>query len=152
MENFKSPQEIIEFAIKSEQEAHDFYIALAERVKSLEMKDTILGFAKEELIHKNRLSSIIESTEISGIKVSEVDDLKVGDYLIDKQPSDNMSYQDVLIIAMKKEKNAFKLYTDLAKRIGDENLKAIFYNLAQEEAKHKLRFELEYDEQILTDN
>lgn len=152
MDNFKSPKEVIEFAIKSEQEAHDFYVALADKVKSNDMKNTLMQFAKEELIHKQRLSNIIESTEISGIQVSEVDDLKLGDYLIDKQPHPDMSYQDVLIIAMKKEKNAFKLYNDLATRISDANLKTIFYNLAQEEAKHKLRFELEYDEQILKDN
>jgi hypothetical protein len=31
-------------------------------------------------------------------------------------------------------------------------MKTFFLALAQEEAKHKLRFELEYDDQILRDN
>jgi rubrerythrin len=53
---------------------------------------------------------------------------------------------------MKKEKAAFKLYTDLATSVSDENLRSVFKMLAQEEAKHKLRFEIEYDENILSEN
>ena len=55
-------------------------------------------------------------------------------------------------MAMKAEKAAFKLYTDLAAATDDDGLKQIFLDLAQEEAKHKLRFELEYDDSILTEN
>ncbi len=46
---------------------------------------------------------------------------------------------------MKKEDTSVKLYTDLAKMVQDEELKDTFLLLAQEEAEHKLRFELEYD-------
>ena len=63
-----------------------------------------------------------------------------------------MTYQDALILAMKKEKYAFKLYTNLADYAKAENLKNIFLMLAQEEAKHKLRFEIEYDEFVLKEN
>ena len=41
---------------------------------------------------------------------------------------------------------------DLAERVDDENLKNLMLGLAQEEAKHKLRFEIEYDERILGEN
>ncbi len=60
--------------------------------------------------------------------------------------SDEMTYQDALLIAIKKEKAAFKLYTDLAKSSDDENVKHLFESLAQEEAKHKLRLETIYDD------
>jgi rubrerythrin len=60
-----------------------------------------------------------------------------------------MGYQEALIVAMKKEKAAFKLYTDLAASTADERIKATFSALAQEEAKHKLRFEIEYDNLLL---
>jgi rubrerythrin len=49
-------------------------------------------------------------------------------------------------MAMKREEAAFNLYTGLAKLAGDEELKRILLALAQEEAKHKLRFEIEYKE------
>jgi rubrerythrin len=76
----------------------------------------------------------------------------MADYHVDIIPKKDMTYQDLLTIAMKKEKGAFKLYTDLANKIIDQNIKEIFLGLAQEEAKHKLRFEIEYDEYILKDN
>ena len=55
-------------------------------------------------------------------------------------------------MAMKKEKTAFKLYSDLSEKTDQEKYLNLFMALAQEEAKHKLRFEIEYDEQFLTEN
>ena len=66
-------------------------------------------------------------------------------------PDPDMSYRDALIVAMKKEKAAFRLYSDLAASAPDEALKKTFLGLAQEEAKHKLRFEVEFDD-LLTEN
>jgi len=67
-------------------------------------------------------------------------------------PHDNMNYQEALVVAMQAEKHAYMLYNDLAGKIDDVALKDLFLALAQEEAKHKLRFEVEYDEHILTEN
>ncbi len=39
------------------------------------------------------------------------------------------------------EKAAFRLYTDLAAKTDDPELQKLLLDLAQEEAKHKLRFE-----------
>jgi rubrerythrin len=60
-----------------------------------------------------------------------------------------MTYQEALLFAMKAEKAAFVLYTKLAEVTSDAGLQRVFRNLAQEEAKHKLRFEIEYDDHIL---
>jgi rubrerythrin len=56
-----------------------------------------------------------------------------------------MSYIDLLVLAIKKEEAARKLYTDLATIAKEQKLRDIFLKLAQEEANHKLRFEIEYD-------
>ena len=79
-------------------------------------------------------------------------DLKMADYLVAGEVSGDMDYQQALIMAMKKEKAAFRLYSDLADRVADGALRTLFLGLAQEEAKHKLRFEVEYDDVILRDN
>jgi len=152
MENFKSTEDIINYAIQSEQEAHDFYMELSELVKFNELKVILKQFAAEELGHKQKLSRIIENTDQTGLIQESVVDMKMADYHVDIAPKKDMTYQDLLTIAMKKEKGAFKLYTDLAKKISDQNIKEIFLGLAQEEAKHKLRFEIEYDEYILKEN
>jgi rubrerythrin len=83
---------------------------------------------------------------------AKVQDLKIGDYLVDQKPNPELDYQEALILAMKKEKAAFRLYSDLADVTEDEKLRQVFQALAQEEAKHKLRFEIEYDDNILTEN
>ena len=79
-------------------------------------------------------------------------DLKIGDYLVDVEPTADMDYQQVLIVAMKKEKAAFRLYSDMAAATNDESLKELLLFLAQEEAKHKLHFEIEYDDVVLKEN
>ena len=83
---------------------------------------------------------------------ARVSDLKIGDYLIDVVPSTNMTYQHALILAMKAEKTAFRLYMDLAASSADAGMQALFESLAVEEAKHKLRFEVEYDDNVLKEN
>ena len=81
-----------------------------------------------------------------------VQDLKIADYTVEEEPGPDADYQTVLIFAMKKEKAAFKLYTDLAGRVDDAGVRDLLLGLAQEEAKHKLRFEIEYDDNILVEN
>ncbi|HPS46339.1 MAG TPA: ferritin family protein, partial [Bacteroidales bacterium] len=63
-----------------------------------------------------------------------------------------MTYQDALVLAMKKEKSAFKLYMNLSNKTANKELKDLFLMLAMEESKHKLRFEIEYDENVLKEN
>jgi len=81
-----------------------------------------------------------------------VTDLKIADYTVDIEPSPNMDYQSAIILAMKKEKAAFRLYTNLASKMQDPELRNMFMSLAQEEAKHKLRFEIEYDDEVMKEN
>ncbi|MCH7658703.1 MAG: ferritin family protein [Bacteroidetes bacterium] len=151
MNEFKSVDDALDFAIQSEQEAVDFYTNLADGANNQAMREVFIQFAKEEKGHKKRLINIKKKRtfEFSDEKIF---DLKIGDYLIDIEATSDMSYQDALILAMKKEKSAFKLYSDLAGIAPNNDLKNIFLALAQEEAKHKLRFEIEYDDNILKEN
>lgn len=146
----KPLNDIIDFAIQNEEEAYQFYTDLAAKMKQQSMKAVFEGFAREELGHKSKLQAIKDGKIIPNAG-KEVIDLKIGDYLIDVQPSPDMDYQQALIVAMKQEKAAYKLYTSLAAKISHKDLQNIFLMLAQEEAKHKLRFEVEYDE-LLVEN
>jgi rubrerythrin len=151
MDEFESIDDILSFAIEGEAEASEFYTELARKMKNKAMRDVFDGFAKEERGHKARLEGIRTSGKVAS-SFNDVSDLGLADYLVNVQPSANMTYQDALILAMKKEKAAFRLYTDLAGRAADADMKALFLSLAQEEARHKLRFEIEYDDGILKEN
>ncbi len=151
MEEFKSINDILDFAINSEQDAINFYTDLAKNSDNDAMAEAFIQFAKEEKGHKARLIKIKE-TEVIKFKNTNVLDLKIGDYLVDIEPTPEMTYQQALILAMKREKSAFKLYSNLASIAPNAELKKVFLSLAQEEAKHKLRFEIEYDENVLKEN
>lgn len=151
MDKFNNIEEILDFAIQSEQDAVDFYNKLAKRAKTKDMEDIFESFAQEEVKHKARLMDIKERG-IFDVSNEKVADLHIADYTTKVQPSDDMDYQDALVVAMQKEKAAFKLYTNLAQLAPNDEMKALFESLAMEESKHKLRFELEYDENVLREN
>ena len=151
MKAFGSVDEILDFAIGKEEEAVQLYTRLASQTRKSWMRQVFEEFANEERGHKEKLLAIKQGKLLLPA-AEKVMDLKIGDYLMDVEPSPDLDYQDALILAMKEEKAAFKLYSDLAAATDDDSLRATLLALAQEEAKHKLRFEIEYDEHILTED
>jgi len=152
MQKFNSLDEILDFAIKDELRAANLYADLAKRSRNKEIQKVFEQFSQEELGHKSKLERMKTGEKVIASD-EKVQDLKIGDYLVEVSTSrDDLSYQDALIVAMKEEKAAFKLYSDLAARTDDASARDVFLMLAQEEARHKLRFEIEYDEYILSEN
>jgi len=145
-------EEILNFAIEREQEAHDFYMELASRSENPSVKVLLAQFAAEELGHKNKLISIKKGKRKLALN-GRVINLCIADYT-SEVPEDEVinDYQRALLVAMHREKASFRLYSDIAKMTQDQTLRLTFLALAQEEAKHKLRFEVEYDEKILAEN
>jgi len=94
------------------------------------MKEIFLGFASEEQGHKAKLMAVKEGKQLLASE-KMILDLKIGDNLVDVELSSNPSYQDALILAMKSEKNAFRLYNNLANATDDANLKTLFVGLAK---------------------
>jgi rubrerythrin len=151
MKEFNNVDDILDFAMNSEQEAVDFYNELAANANTEDMRQVFNQFAQEEIGHKAKIRQIKEEGTYT-LPKEKVKDLKLSDYVVNVEPTKDMSYQDALVVAMKKEKAAFRLYMDLAEQTDNESMKNLFLGLAQEESKHKLRFELEYDEHVLRDN
>ena len=136
--------EVLELAISREAAAHDFYTALSKRVQDPQMKITLENFAAEELEHKARLEleliklGIVVDT--SAVRNPRDDD---EDAIIELKMS--MEYKDLLSIAMQKEKRSLRLYIDLAAVARDKDTREMLLTLAEEEAMHYARFEVEYN-------
>lgn len=145
-----SAEKILEFAIQKEEDAAQFYTGLANKMEG-HMKDVFLGFAEEEKHHKKKLESVVAGKQLISSE-KKILDLGIGDHMVDIDTSGDLTYQEALIVAMKAEKAAYKLYMELSGATDDAGLKDLFLSLANEEAKHKLRFEIEYDDRILTEN
>ena len=144
-------EETLDYAIDKEQEAVDFYTDLAKKVPSPAMKAVFTQFAGEERGHKAKLQGV-KAGRGTLAPAGKIPNLALADYLVAEEAGPDISYPDALILAMKREKASFRLYTDLAKEVPAGDIRDLLLSLAQEEAKHKLRFEVEYDQQILKDN
>ncbi len=151
MDKFKNIEEILDFAIDNEIRAAEFYEKLSGQAKSKSMRETFEKFSKEERGHEARLKKI-KDEGVFDAKKDDILDMKMSDYLVKSNTKGKMTYQDALILAMKREKAAYKLYKRLAKSAPTKELKIIFTKLAAEEANHKMNFEIEYDEYIYIDN
>jgi rubrerythrin len=147
VERWTTIDEALDFAIGEEQDAADFYVRLALMTGVPGMREVLIDFAREEKNHKQKLEAIKEGGEYS-FASQQVPDLRIADYVVDVTPDPQMSYRDALIVGMKKEQAAYKFYMDLSVIVIDDALKTVFLALAQEEARHKLRFEVEYDDML----
>lgn len=149
---FKNVDDILDFAIQSEENAHRFYMDWSSKVEDKSLRKVFLELAGEESKHKVYFQDLKKGKVISIPASQKITDLKISDYIVDVDAKNDMNYQDALTLAMQQEKEAFKLYSGLSAMIEDEAMKKAFLTLAEEEAKHKLRLEIMYDDEILKDN
>lgn len=151
MESFGTVEAVLDFAIQREQEAVDFYEDLAGRTENTSLKKTLTAFAAVEMGHKEKLMAAKANESVLAGR-DKVVDMKIGDYLVDVEPGPDMTFQDALIVAIKREKAAMDLYNDLVDVVSDPALQSLFRKLAREESTHKLKFENAYEEHFLSDN
>ena len=139
---------VLRFAIEKEIGTYNLYTMCKQIAKYSGAKELFVELAEEEEKHRKLLEHVSAEKVFRG-KLDPVPDLRISDYLIDVECQPDSSYADILRLAMKNEEHSVKLYNDLKESCVDEDLKKLFEFLAHEEAKHKLKFEKIYDEEIL---
>lgn len=144
----KKFQEIIKFAIDKEIKSYNFYTNASQVAKYSGAKDLFSDLALQEVGHRKMLEKL-DLKKIAQAKIEKVPDLKISDYIVDAEFKPDIPYADILRLAIKMEERALKLYNNMNQSNQDENLKKLFSLLANEEAKHKLRLEKIYDDEIL---
>ncbi len=144
----KKFQEVLQFAIDKEIEAFNFYTEASKNSKYSGGQELLLSLANEEEGHR-RLLENLSMEKVSQKRIESVPDLHISDYMVEVEMKPDLSYAEMLRIAMKREEKSLKLYNDLRESNTDEDLKRLFTLLSNEEAKHKLRLEKIYDDEIL---
>lgn len=137
-------EKIFSDAIEREIEAHEFYLAVSQKVTNPDVKKTFAELAQEELGHKELLirfkSDPVLLTKINipsqDYKVAEATELPKFDI--------NMKPADAIALAMKKEEEAVKFYRGMAAMSQDAEMKSQFEYLAGMELGHKTRLENVY--------
>lgn len=142
---------IISFAIDRELEAAAFYKELQFHAAFKAQLEMLKEYEAMELGHAKLLESMRNSFDEKSPNIN-LETLNMSDYLEEPEQKENMTFQDIVLIAMKREERALNLYKYLAENSTSEETRQIFYRLAEEEAKHKLHFEKLYEDEVMIDN
>ncbi|NQV33262.1 MAG: ferritin family protein [Phycisphaeraceae bacterium] len=145
-------EEVLDSAIVREEQAHAYYTELSETMEDPAMKQAFLEFAAEELQHKEKLEAVKRGEYGLVDNTLPIPRLAIAESVKEVTPTRNMDYAAALSLAMKREKAAYMLYLRLSAEAKSGPMAELFLALAQQEANHKLRFEIEYDDVILREN
>ncbi|UCH38079.1 MAG: ferritin family protein [Candidatus Bathyarchaeota archaeon] len=145
-------ESVLDFAIHMEEYAIQIYTSAIERITSVASKKFLTELVEEEQNHRKNLLEVKNNpdkiVEI-GSSNTPIPDLQIVDYLEDVSLTPEADYQQILIYAAKKEKASHDLYIRLAQQFQNTDLGNLFYQLAQQELKHKYLLEKEYDDVVL---
>jgi rubrerythrin len=144
-------ERIIQRAIRFEEDAYDFYTGTSEMVELPHVKDMLNELAGEEVKHKEKLEELLagDTEQIVATKERrQIQDLKLADYLVAPPLDEDATIQDVLMVAMQREKSSHEFYNLMAGIAASESAKDLFQFLAQEELGHKNKIEVLYDDII----
>ena len=121
---------------------------MREIAKTPGLEKLLAELQEEERKHKDLLENV-DLDKIESLEVHEVTDLKISDYLVEEPLSAEMTFQDLLIFAAKKEQKAVELYTKMGQKAGSEELRKLFEFLIEQEKTHKLKLEDEYEKHVM---
>lgn len=149
-----SVEEAVRQAIAREEESYELYSRAREMVTDTVAQAMLEELATQELGHKAKLEVLLKG-DASRIAARagrrEIIDLKIADYLAPAQLDEEADLQQVLIVAMQKEKDSNQLYEAMT-QITEGSTQELFRFLAGEELAHKNRVQELYDEIIYRDN
>ena len=144
-------KEILEVATEFERTAHDFYTALAPKVRK-NIRWLVQELAEEEQRHYDLFTKLAQRNDISEELKTEIErpvsDNKFSDCIhlpdLGEQPDD----QAVLQYALMREHAAMEQYHSLVQSTQPGPIHDLFLFLANEETKHKVELEKVYYEVV----
>ncbi len=145
MEVDSKQQQLLELAITRELEAYHFYTALSENVDSEKISRIFEELAAEELEHKKRLELEVLKRGHVVPPYEKVAPAEHNFFVPDLQAKLDLDYKDVLLLGIEKEQASFESYVNLLATTKDPEVREMLMELAEEEVRHKLRFESEYE-------
>ena len=144
-------ESVLKRAIRFEEDSYNLYHSALQTVKNPQTKEWLRELADWELGHKAKLEGLLKGDLNWAIRKSrreEVKDLKVGDYLVAPALGEKSDFQDVLLVAIKREQSAHDFYASMAELVEEGQAHDLFELLAKEELKHKQMVEEYYEEYV----
>jgi len=145
MGEVSSVGEVLELAIAREIQSAEFLSTLAERLKRPAAAALLEQLAQEELGHKAKLELEIMKEGLVAKTVGTLVEVDAPDYADALEMDPDSDFKDILAVVIAKERHSFRFYVDLAGVVLDEDLHEVLVALAEEEARHLIRLEREYN-------
>lgn len=137
--------QLIETAIKREEEAFDFYMGILDKIKDDRVRDSIEEIAEDEKKHKVFLVKYRdEKWSPKDLRMSDVTYYKIAEYQQEPEIKSDMKSEDVYLVASHRELRSYKFYSELAALHSDLELKELLLKMANEELRHKEKMEYLY--------
>lgn len=144
---FKSIPEILIFSISKEQASVKFYQDLAEKVLNPGTKSLFEVLAQKEQEHVAAMQLEMEKLGCTVNSDAEQADalFRWEERLESEDSAEHLSFVDAMLLAIQKERASFRLYTQIMAIVTDEKLNGVLLELAEEEMRHVLQLEREYE-------
>ena len=146
---FENLAAVLDFAIEKELEAAEFYTNISKEEAFSGAGKMFEEFAQEERKHQQLLEDFKTrglSASVEDYQFKWITDIKRSNYVVEIEYRHGMGYNEILMLAMKREEKALQLYNDFLDKADSEESRTLFKVLCQEEAKHKLALETMYDD------
>jgi rubrerythrin len=141
----RSLQNLIEKAIKNEEEARTFYLGLFDLVQDPLAKETLEYLAGEELTHKEFLLAYLKGDKkFTALAMDEPIDYHIAQYADMPDLKKNMNSSEVYLVAAHRELTSYNFYKGLAEAQPSGEVKDMLLKMANQELKHKEKVEYLY--------
>jgi rubrerythrin len=148
MIEFRTFEDILDFAILQEKAAQQFYTNLCGRVLDPEVQVFYRALAAEEHLHEKKLLELKRYD--FNLAEPDMESLRSSGYLDALPAHPEMTLAEALRYALKKEKSARMLYHTLAQMTRRKELADLLEQLAEQEQQHADYF-LEQSEKLPLD-
>lgn len=136
--------EVLEQAISREIQAAEFYKEVAETAVNPALRIIFEQLAEEELEHKAKLELEMMKQGLVAKTVGRLIDVDEADYAEEFRLGPEVNFKDALAMVVEKERRSFRFYADMAGIVPAPEIHEALLELAEEEARHMVRFEREY--------
>jgi len=143
----KSTADILKFSISKEKASIQFYRDLLRHLSDPSTQSIFEVLIQKEHAHIETLQLEIEKLgHTVDTDIEKPDSAFLWDEQLETdEPVRHMSFIDALLLAIQKERAAFRLYAKLLATVKDQELSEVLLALAEEEMRHVLQLEREYE-------
>ena len=147
-------KEILEMGLKMEQKARDFYRRQAEELAHPGAKVLLREMQAEEEVHVQLFEDMLagKPVNLGAGAPAPGQDLKIGEYLVEKPITPSSTPGEILVFAIKSEMKAIKFYSEAAAQYEGSELADLMNALVAEELAHKAKLERLYDDEFMQEN